>query len=82
MILIEKIINKLESLNQTIAGDEKYLGSGYKIGHSYFCPDSNIVDNNEAWYRQIIKYEIEPLLKEYWFDDIERAEQEVDNLIS
>ena len=60
----------------------KIKKNSFNIRLSFNDIKVDIVDNNEAWYRQIIKYEIEPLLKEYWFDDIERAEQEVDNLIS
>ena len=29
-----------------------------------------------------IKYEIEPLLKEYWFDELEKVQGLVDKLIS
>jgi len=79
--LVEKIINRFSSLNDTIAGDEKYLGSGYKIGHSYFCPDSDMINPNDGWYNRVIQFEIEPLLKEYWFDNLERAKNEVDSLL-
>ena len=79
--LVEKIINRFSSLNDTIAGDEKYLGSGYKIGHSYFCPDSDMINPNDEWYNRVIQFEIEPLLKEYWFDNLERAENVIENLL-
>jgi len=79
--LTKKIVDRLTDLNDTISGDEKYLGKGYKIGHSYFCPDDDSIVPNDAWYERVIKFEIEPLLKEYWFDDIERADNEIENLL-
>ena len=59
--LTKKILEKLKALNVVIEKDEKYLGSGYKIGHSYFCPDSDIKDVNEGWYKKIIDFEVKPL---------------------
>ena len=79
--LTKKIVDRLTDLNDIISGDEKYLGKGYKIGHSYFCPDDDSIVPNDAWYERVIKFEIEPLLKEYWFDDIERADNEIENLL-
>lgn len=70
--LIQKIIDRLTALNNEISGDTKNLGSGYKVGHSYFC----LVDDtkaDESWYRGVIESEIVPLLKEYWFDDEEKV---------
>jgi 5-methylcytosine-specific restriction protein B len=79
--LAKKIVDRLTALNNTIEGDEKYLGKGYKIGHSYFCPDDDTSNPDEAWYNRIVKFEIEPLLNEYWFDNIERAESEIADLL-
>ena len=79
--LAKKIVDRLTALNNTIGGDEKYLGKGYKIGHSYFCPDDDTSNPDEAWYNRIVKFEIEPLLNEYWFDNIERAESEIADLL-
>jgi 5-methylcytosine-specific restriction protein B len=80
--LIDLIIDKLESLNETIADDNKNLGPGYRIGHSYFCPNDNIQEYDERWYRMVIRSEIEPLLQEYWFDDRKRVADHVGNLLS
>ena len=42
------------------------MGSGFLIGHSYFCVDKELSnDDVEA----IVEYEIIPLIKEYWFDN-------------
>lgn len=68
-----KIINKIGKLNEDIAKDSLDLGKGYRIGHSYFTPTEEVQDVN-TWYRMIIKMEIEPLMREYWFD---RSEDEI-----
>jgi len=74
------IIDRITALNEEIKSDKNNLGDGYQIGHSYFCPDGDKpYDNN--WYNKKIKYEIEPLLKEYWFDEQERVEGLVENLL-
>jgi DNA polymerase III delta prime subunit len=71
------IISKLIKLNETISNDED-LGDGFRIGHSYFCSDS---EKDLKWYENIINYEIAPLLKEYWFDELKKAEEEIKNLL-
>jgi 5-methylcytosine-specific restriction protein B len=80
--LIDLIIDRMESLNETIAEDTKNLGPGYRIGHSYFCPTNNEQEYDEKWYRMVIRSEIEPLLQEYWFDDPKRVAEHVGNLLS
>jgi len=74
-----KIISSLNALNDEIKSDKNNLGDGYQIGHSYFCPDGNGPFNSD-WFNHRIKYEIEPLLKEYWFDELERVESLVEGL--
>ncbi|MBL8090805.1 MAG: AAA family ATPase [Anaerolineales bacterium] len=72
--LVDLIIKKLSSLNLKIKEDN-LLGENYQIGHSFFCPKGNDFSNlNENWYKSIIKTEIIPLLKEYWFDNPKKAE--------
>lgn len=73
--LISKINYSMKILNDEIEKDDIELGKGYKIGHSYFC---NISSNNDEeswnnWYSRIIKFEIKPLLEEYWFDNKEKV---------
>ena len=70
----------MNALNEVIANDEKYLGEGFTIGHSYFVPDNDSTLDRD-WYERIINFEIKPLLKEYWFDNLEKAEEEIDNLM-
>jgi 5-methylcytosine-specific restriction enzyme B len=72
----------MTTLNQAIAVDTKNLGSGYQIGHSYFCPEKQNLNYGEEWYRSIIRSEIKPLLYEYWFDDKMKADSLIDGLLS
>ncbi|MCL2114982.1 MAG: AAA family ATPase [Methanobrevibacter sp.] len=76
--LATKIIDKFRILNNLILDDED-LGHGFRIGHSYFCGKG---DKDIEWYKSIITYEIAPLLKEYWFDDLEKAEDEIEKLLN
>ncbi|HET8924279.1 MAG TPA: AAA family ATPase [Candidatus Acidoferrum sp.] len=78
--LIEKIVQRFSELNLQIAGDEKNLGPGYQIGHSYFCASSDVV-LNEKWYRRIVELEIRPLLEEYWLDDQSKVSAIVERLV-
>jgi len=74
--LIEKIIMRMNYLNNQIAADGN-LGRGFKIGHSYFCNPST----DENWYQSVIEYEINPLIEEYWFDNEEKAQEYMDYLL-
>lgn len=76
--LINKIIEKFIKLNETIKND-KTLGKGYTIGHSYFCNRKNL---NKEDYEDIINYEIAPTLREYWFDNEDKAEKEIKELLN
>jgi len=80
--LITLIIERMEALNQTISEDTKNLGPGYRVGHSYFCPIGNDNPYDETWYRMVVKSEIEPLLREYWFDDPKRVAGNVGKLLA
>lgn len=75
--IVNKIVRSLSYLNSKIENDPN-LGSGFRIGHSYFC-DCNTADN--LWYESIIKYEVAPLLEEYWFDDLETAKDLIEELL-
>lgn len=74
-----RITSKLNDLNTQIENDPT-LGKGYCIGHSYFCSEMN--DSEENWFLDIIRYEIEPLLNEYWFDDLKKSESLINVLAS
>ncbi|MDR7870718.1 MAG: AAA family ATPase [Tissierellaceae bacterium] len=74
--LINKINKRIGSINLEIEKDVN-LGKGFRIGHSYFC---NYVDLDK-WYEEIIRYEIQPLIKEYWFDEEEKATNYFEELL-
>lgn len=68
---LNRVILKIKELNREIAAD-KSLGSGFCIGHSYFCGQDNYSDE---WIRNVIDYDIIPMLSEYWFDDINKLKR-------
>lgn len=61
----DKLISAVQQLNEAIANDES-LGEGFCVGHSYFCTNVTI---NDEWLKSVVKFELIPLLKEYWFDE-------------
>ena len=73
--LVNKIVIRMNVLNEVIASDSKNLGSGYQIGHSYFCPRNDIKPDDE-WYRRVIDSEIMPLIQEYWFDNEQKVKEQ------
>jgi len=79
--LIQTIVHRLQALNERIANDAKNLGPGFCIGHSYFCQEGDGFIRDGGWFKRIVRTEIKPLLEEYWFDDRERAESEVHELL-
>ena len=62
------VIEIIKKINEAIEQD-KSLGAGFKIGHSYFCPNLKDRKGNKKDIEDIIIYEIFPLLEEYWYDD-------------
>lgn len=78
--LLDEIISKITALNETIKSDRN-LGEGFEIGHSFFCNHKN-GKSEEDWFKDIIKHEIKPLLEEYWFDNREKYENEVNLLLT
>ena len=64
----DKVIKLIIEINEAIKND-KSLGDGFKIGHSYFCPNLKDRKGNKKDIIDIINYEIKPLLEEYWYDD-------------
>ena len=70
---LQKLAEAVRALNDRIAADPA-LGDGYVIGHSYFCA-------NGADAEEIVKFDLAPTLKEYWFDDTGKAEGEIKTLL-
>ena len=69
------LVSAVRKLNEAIAADPA-LGRGFRIGHSYFCPGKG----GPADPASVVKYELAPLVEEYWFDDEKRARDEVAKL--
>lgn len=66
------LIEQIKRLNKEIA-DDKSLGRGFQIGHSYFCgrdSDGCTID----WMRSVVEFDILPMLSEYWFDEPKKLE--------
>ena len=79
--LVGRIVMKMGTVNDRIAKDTSNLGPGYCIGHSFFCSVPSETKPDEDWYRRVVRTEIEPLLKEYWFDDLSQAESLVRDVL-
>jgi 5-methylcytosine-specific restriction protein B len=81
--IVERICTRMEELNREIRNDTNNLGPGFEIGHSYFVPDARadeVLDHR--WYEAVIRAEIEPLLREYWFDQPQRVAEAVERLLA
>ena len=65
--LVNRIVDGISAINERIREDED-LGPGFQIGHSYFVPSDDEDSPDERWFRTIVDTQIEPLLREYWFD--------------
>lgn len=77
--LAGKIAIKLHELNNKISQD-KDLGAGFMVGHSYFCHIPFDISSAEDWYKEIIDQEIRPLLNEYWYDNEGKVKQAISDL--
>ena len=76
------IAARIGALNDQIAADRN-LGKQFRIGHSHVTPPPDIpIDDPQQWFKEIFETEIAPLLREYWFDDPDRAEEESEKLLS
>ncbi len=71
---LDKLIERVKKLNGKIAED-KSLGEGFCIGHSYFCGLDNVKDSQKLEERldHIVKFEITPMIQEYCFADSEKS---------
>lgn len=77
--LIVRIRDRIGVLNEVIER-ERDLGPGFRVGHSFFCPPADHLPD-DAWYREVIEGEIQPLLEEY-FDSRERVDKLVSELLA
>ncbi|MEK5268730.1 AAA family ATPase [Weizmannia sp. FSL W8-0401] len=65
------LIERIKELNQEIAADSS-LGPGFRIGHSYFCGQAECTDE---WLKEVVEYDILPMLHEYWFDEPDKLQR-------
>lgn len=73
---IAKVVEAIVSLNDKIAKDDS-LGGGFCIGHSYFCDQPTDL----PWIEHMVRYDICPMLDEYWFDSKQKCEAEKSHLL-
>lgn len=66
-----RVAREIINLNDEICKDEM-LGPGFQIGHSYFCIRDRVTDST---LRNIITFEIMPLLEEYWYDNPDKVQK-------
>ncbi len=69
---VSMINESMGSINSII---ENTLGEEFKIGHSYFISNKEDIEDFDIWYREVAKYEILPMLEEYYFDDKNRVDE-------
>lgn len=67
-----KLIDAIKDLNNVITND-KSLGKGFCIGHSYFCDKEGKYTDEEL--KSIVEFDILPMLAEYWFDEPQNYEE-------
>ena len=77
--LVDRIEDRISAINERIREDTD-LGPGFQIGHSYFVPDDGVDSPDERWFRTIVDTQIEPLLREYWFDRPETVDELLETL--
>lgn len=68
---LNELVARVKDLNKEISQD-KSLGKGFCIGHSYFCGRDVCT---EEWLHSIVDYDILPMLSEYWFDDAAKLQR-------
>ncbi|WP_302317735.1 AAA family ATPase [Holdemanella biformis] len=75
-LVFDKLIDRVKDLNDEILKDDS-LGSGFCIGHSYFC---NLDTCTNEILLDIVDFDILPMLNEYWFDEPSKVERWENNL--
>ena len=73
-----QLIEAVVRLNDTIMKDDS-LGSGFCIGHSYFCNQEKC---DELWLSNVVEYDLLPMIREYWFDNDKKYKEESEKLMS
>ncbi|MFQ6072037.1 MAG: McrB family protein, partial [Methanosarcinales archaeon] len=66
----DKVLNFFKELNDNIR-EEEGLGDNFTIGHSHFM----VKDMDEQKLKTVWDYSVMPLLKEYFFDNIDKIQK-------
>ena len=74
----DALIDQIKQLNKEITED-KSLGRGFQIGHSYFC-GREAAGCSDEWMRSVVEFDILPMLSEYWFDEPTKLQRWEKNL--
>lgn len=80
--LLDTLISRIDALNREITADVTNLGPGFAVGHSFFCGGPMDSEDGPSWYARVIRTEIAPLLREYWFDAPIKASSWEDQLLA
>lgn len=73
---LSSVVYAVVNLNKKIEKDPG-LGSGFRIGHSYFCLNDPVTPGD---VKSVVDYELAPLAREYWFEKEDVAEEVIDEL--
>ncbi len=74
----DSLIALVTQMNTEIRADAA-LGEGFCIGHSYFCEQKKC---NADWLDGVIRYDLMPMLNEYWFDNADKAQEWIGKLLN
>ena len=72
------LVEQIKALNREITADAS-LGSGFRIGHSYFCLADPAACTTD-WMRSVVEFDLLPTLAEYWFDAPDKLHRWEENL--
>jgi 5-methylcytosine-specific restriction enzyme B len=79
--LLSEIQKRISALNKEITADTS-LGRQFRVGHSYVTPPVGVlIDDPLTWFREVVRTEIGPLLDEYWFDALHKAQEARERLL-
>jgi 5-methylcytosine-specific restriction protein B len=80
--IVDGIAARLGTLNDAIL-DDRTLGEQFQVGHSFVTPlaapgpaDADWRD----WFIETVGTEVGPLLREYWYDRPDEAENHISKL--
>lgn len=84
--VVSMLFHGIDVVNERIRNSVPNLGRGFEIGHSYFCECPNLAGDGlangkaRAWIQHVVKHDIAPLVREYWYDDPEVRREMIEAL--